>query len=513
MAEPKHFAVHGIPEGGTNSSPVNIGEREARSTHMYAFERAVKEAGVRGIMAAYHDIDGVPSSANHWLLSEVLCDDWGFEGMVVSDLAAVRLQVNKHNTAKDSREAIVNSLNAGLNMQFYDFPYEEFQREIIEAVKSGELPEKVLNQRVAEVLKVKFELGLFDNPYVAEGLIVERHHCEEHVALAKEAAQKSIIMLKNDNDVLPFSDKNIRRVTLIGEQGNLSLLGGYSPAQARGVTLYEAFKERFGDDVIIYFIENQVENDFKSIPNSALMPLSQRGNGVDALYYNNIDLEGEPSYSCVDSEISHYWHNLSPVPGVNRDMFSASWSGFVTIPTSGEYEFRVYGDDRSRLYLNGKLVVDQWTENKQTPTYKITLKTGDKLPIKVEYADIDLNARIKAEWRLVQEISEELFYNRVKSSIAKSDIVVLALGEIIDAVGEGKDRQNLNPAERDVRLLKIVEQSGPLQYRYAYLYFGGQSSNTKSLPSKCIRSTMLRLKYRALSLLQLASHQIYTLKS
>ncbi len=458
-AEPKHFAIHGIPEGGTNSSPVNIGEREARSTHMYAFERAVKEAGVRGIMAAYHDVDGVPSAANHWLLSEVLRDEWGFKGMVVSDLAAVRLLYNKHNTAHNSREAIVSSLSAGLNMQFYDFPYEEFQSGIVEAVKNGELSQSVLDERVADVLRVKFELGLFDNPYIEEGLIAQRHHCDEHRELAKQAAQKSIVMLKNENNSLPFDETKVDRITLIGEQGNLSLLGGYSPAQARGVTLYEALKNRFGDDVIIDFIENQVENNFKSIPNSALSPLSQMGNGVDALYYNNADLEGEPSYSCIDAEISHYWHNLSPVPGVNRDIFSAEWNGVVTAPTTGEYEFRVYGDDRSRLYLNNKLVVDQWDANRHAPTYKVNLRAGEKLPIKVEYAEIDLNAKISAEWRLTCEISEEVFYNRVKSSIAKSNVVILALGEIIDAVGEGKDRQNLNPTERDVRLLKIVEES------------------------------------------------------
>ncbi len=458
-AEPKHFAIHGIPEGGTNTSPVNIGEREARATHLYAFEKAVKEANVRGVMAAYHDIDGIPCASNKWLLSDILRDEWGFKGMVVADLAAIRIQLFRHATANNSREAIVSSLNAGLNMQFYDFPYDEFQGGIIEALERGELSEETLNSRVADVLRVKFELGLFDYPYIDDKLAPKLHHCDEHKALALEASHKSIILLKNEKNTLPFSN-DVKRITLIGEQGNLSLLGGYSPAQARGITLYEGLKQRFGADVEIDYIENQVENKFKSIPNSALYPQRGADNGVKAQYFNGSTLSGEAAYSTIDSEISHYWHNLSPVPGVNRDNFSVRWEGYVKIPTSGEYEFMLRGDDRARMYLGGELLIDQWEQLSTAMTCRRTLRAGELIPIKVEYAEEDLNAGIKMQWRLTAPVSEELFYDKVRSSVRKSDITILALGEIIDAVGEGKDRQNLNMSERDVRLLREVEKIG-----------------------------------------------------
>lgn len=460
VAEPKHFAVHGIPEGGTNSSPVNVGQREALSTHMYAFEKAVTEAKVRGIMAAYHDIDGVPCIANHWLLTDILRQKWGFKGMVVSDLGAVRLQINTHHTAKDPKDAIIKSLNAGLNMQFYDFPYDQFQSSIVEAVNSGELSMEMLDERVREVLKVKFELGLFDNPYITDDLAEQTHHCDAHKELALEASHKSIVMMKNDNNVLPFNEEGIKRITLIGEQGNLSLLGGYSPAQARGITLFEGLRQRFGDDVEIDFIENQVENKFKSIPNSALTPLDGEGYGVNAEYFNNPDVEGKPSYTTIDSEISHYWHNLSPVPGINRDNFSVRWEGYVTAPITGEYEFLVKANDLSRLYLDGKLVVDNWAAPNMSGTTLINLEKGQKVRIKAEYAELDVNAGIDVDWRVTQEFSEEEFFENVANSVRQSDITILALGEIADAVGEGKDRQDLNMSARDIKLLEIVKEVG-----------------------------------------------------
>ncbi|MFI3306360.1 MAG: glycoside hydrolase family 3 N-terminal domain-containing protein [Rikenellaceae bacterium] len=459
-AEPKHFGVHGIPEGGTNSSPVNIGEREARSTHLYAFERAVKEAGARGIMAAYHEIDGIPCSSNRWLLSDLLRDEWGFRGVVVADLGTIRLQVLRHQTAATPKEAVLNSLNAGLNVQFYDFPYDTFQSSIVEAVRDGILSEKILDERVADVLRLKFELGLFENPYIDDKNIEELHHCDTHRELALEASHKSIVLLKNEDNTLPFKGK-IRRITLIGEQGNLSLLGGYSPAQARGITLYEGLKQRFGKGVEIDYIENQVEDKFKSIPNSALFTTaSGEENGVIAEYFNNPKIEGAAAYRTIDSEVSHYWHNLSPVPGVNRDNFSARWSGYIRVPVSGEYEFELHADDCARLYINDKIVGDVWDKPKSTTLHRCYLRAGDMLPIRSEYAEVDHLAKMSLRWRLTKAVSEEELYNRVARSVAKSDITILALGEIIDAVGEGKDRQNLNMAERDVRLLEIVKQSG-----------------------------------------------------
>lgn len=459
-SEPKHFGIHGIPESGTNASSVNIGEREARSFHLYTFEKAVKEGHAQGVMAAYHDIDGIPCVANEWLLSKILREEWGFDGIVVSDLGAIRRQVNDHHTAVDTEDAVVKSLKAGLNMQFYDFPYDDFQKAVVEAVKNGTLDEAVLDSRVADVLRLKFRLGLFENPYTEDSLAVQAENNAEHKALALKAAQESLILLKNENNTLPFK-QDVKRITLVGELANQSLLGGYSPAQARGITVYEALKDKFGKNVRIDFIESQIEDSFKSIPNSVLYTEAGGENGVYVEFFNGIDLKGTPAYRSVDPEISHYWHNLSPVPGVNRDMFSARWKGGIKAPVTGEYEFKMSADNWSKLYLGGKLVIDQWDNGKNNGTYRIRLQAGQILPIQVEYAEIDDNAWTSIEWRLVgRTMSADALYNRVIASARTSDITIVVVGESMNLVGEGKDRQNLNMNERDVKLLQAVHASG-----------------------------------------------------
>lgn len=339
-------------------------------------------------------------------------------------------------------------------------PIHDFQKAVVEAVKNGTLDEAVLDSRVADVLRLKFRLGLFENPYTEDSLAVQAENNAEHKALALKAAQESLILLKNENNTLPFK-QDVKRITLVGELANQSLLGGYSPAQARGITVYEALKDKFGKNVRIDFIESQIEDSFKSIPNSVLYTEAGGENGVYVEFFNGIDLKGTPAYKSVDPEISHYWHNLSPVPGVNRDMFSARWKGVIKAPVTGEYEFKMSADNWSKLYLGGKLVIDQWDNGKNNGTYRIRLQAGQILPIQVEYAEIDDNAWTSIEWRLVgRTMSADALYNRVIASARTSDITIVVVGESMNLVGEGKDRQNLNMNERDVKLLQAVHASG-----------------------------------------------------
>jgi len=256
VAEPKHFALHGMPEGGSNEGPVLIGERDMRGTGLYVFEKAVKEGKARGIMAAYHEIDGIPCVANDWLLTTVLRNEWGFNGFVVADLGSIAKQKTNHHTVSTDEEAIVTALKAGLDMQFYDFKYEDFNRIIVDAVKSGKLPEKDLDRAVGGVLRVKFELGLFDNPYTDESLAGKVFHSDAHQALALDAARQSLILLKNENNILPLN-KNIKRITLVGNLADSTYVGGYSPAGARAIPVYEALKEKAGSNIKIDYVKSE----------------------------------------------------------------------------------------------------------------------------------------------------------------------------------------------------------------------------------------------------------------
>jgi beta-glucosidase len=462
-AEPKHFGIHGIPEGGSNTAPVYIGEREARSTHLYVFEKAVREAKARGIMAAYHDIDGIPCISSHWLLTQLLRDEWGFDGMVVTDLGAIRRLISPHFTAKDPKDAVTQAINAGLDMQFYDFDHEVFQKAVIEGVKDGSIFPKAFDRAVAAVLRIKFELGLFDNPYTDETLIHKVFHSDKHRELALEAGRKSIVLLKNEAGALPLDQQKIKKIALLGNLANTSSIGGYSPRGARGETVYEALRKRLGETCQISYLQGEVPTNFHEIPNSVLSnTVSQGKMGLYAEYFNNIAFEGNPVYTAIESDLSNTWYNLSPAPGVQIDNFSVRWSGTISTPTGGKYEFNLSSDDYCRLYIDNKLVVDNWggDSGRRNKSGSVFLVGARPTPIRIEYAELEENASIRVRWRLAEAANDLSYYAKITQTAASSDAVVIVLGETNQEVGEGKDRQNLNLRASDVRMLEAAQKSG-----------------------------------------------------
>jgi len=252
LAEPKHFAVHGIPEAGSNMAPVNIGEREARSTYLYVFEKAVKEGGAMGMMAAYSEIDGIPCVDNHWLLTDVLRKEWGFKGFVLSDLGAIKMSLNNHHVAANPADALAQTINAGLDMQFYDFPHDKFLAAMTQALNSGQLSVNSLNRAVSDVLRVKFMLGLFDHPYIDEDLLKKVNRTAESHAVALQAAQEGISLLKNEGSLLPIG-AGVHSLAVIGPLAQSTYLGGYANKQGKGVSIIDALHQRAGNDIDIKY--------------------------------------------------------------------------------------------------------------------------------------------------------------------------------------------------------------------------------------------------------------------
>jgi beta-glucosidase len=258
IAEPKHFAGHGSPEGGLNMSPVHAGEREVRSIMLKSFEPAVREGKAMGIMAAYHDIDGVPCTGNPWLLNKVLRDEWGFQGFVLSDLGAIRRLYDTHHVVDSSTNAVLLALNSGLDMQFYDFDHATFQNAIINGVKNGQVSEATLNQAVAHVLRVKFLLGLFDHPFVDENLDASARHCQTHNDLALEVARQSMCLLKNEGDLLPLK-KDLKRIAVIGPNANIARIGDYTEAahESSAQGMFEQIKQLISTNTEVLFSDGE----------------------------------------------------------------------------------------------------------------------------------------------------------------------------------------------------------------------------------------------------------------
>lgn len=226
IAEPKHFAGHGSPEGGTNMSPVHIGERELRMTMLKSFEPAFREGHAMSVMAAYHEIDGIPVTADPLLFETILRKEWGFKGFVLSDLGAIEHLYTIHHVAATPKNAVCLANHSGVDMQFYDFKHDVFSKALVDCVHDGSLPQSDLDAAVRSVLRVKFELGLFDHPMVDTTLNARVHRSKEHLTVSLESARQSMTLLKNDGPLLPLT-KQTRSIAVIGPNAAIARYGDY----------------------------------------------------------------------------------------------------------------------------------------------------------------------------------------------------------------------------------------------------------------------------------------------
>jgi beta-glucosidase len=226
VAEPKHFAGHGSPEGGTNTSPVHMGERELRSVMLKSFEPAFRDGHAMATMAAYHEIDGIPVTADPFLLKSVLRGEWGFQGFVLSDLGAIERLYKVHHVAATPKDAVCLAVRSGVDMQFYDFGHDVFQQALIDCVHENTLSTADLDRAVRSVLRVKFMLGLFDRPLVDPDLSDRTYRSQAHLAVSLRSARESMTLLKNDKGLLPLS-KSTSNIAVIGPNGNVARYGDY----------------------------------------------------------------------------------------------------------------------------------------------------------------------------------------------------------------------------------------------------------------------------------------------
>lgn len=252
VAEPKHLAGHGSPEGGTNTSPVHIGERELRSVMLESFEPAFREGHAIATMAAYHEIDGIPITADPFLLKTVLRDEWGFRGMVLSDLGAIQRLYKVHHVAATPKDAVCLAIRSGVDMQFYDFDHDVFQKALLDCLQEGTLPEADLDRAVAAVLRLKFSLGLFDRPFVDPALNQHTNRSQAHLDVSLESARESMTLLKNENHLLPLS-KSVRQVAVIGPNADVARYGDYEKeANGEHISLLQGVRSAVPKATVVF---------------------------------------------------------------------------------------------------------------------------------------------------------------------------------------------------------------------------------------------------------------------
>ena len=251
-ATAKHFAAHGEPEGGTNTAPANYSERVLRESFFVAFQAAIEEAHAGSVMASYNEIDGIPSHVNTWLLTNVLRQEWGFKGYVTSDGHGLQMLVETHHIAANFADAARQALAAGVD---YDLSDGAVYRTLLAQVKAGVVPESQIDRAVSDILYTKFRLGLFENPYVDPEYARQITNSPEHRELAEKTAEKAIVLLKNENNLLPLDLTKLNTIAVIGPNAADVHLGGYSREPAHGVSILDGIRERVGTAAKVVYAE------------------------------------------------------------------------------------------------------------------------------------------------------------------------------------------------------------------------------------------------------------------
>jgi beta-glucosidase len=305
VCTPKHFVANFAGDGGRDSYPVHFSTRILKEVYFPAFKASIERANALSIMAAYNSLDGIPCSCNKWILTDVLRKEWGFKGFVVSDYWSVLHIYTKHKVAETKSEAAKKALEAGLDMEL---PESECFEELAELVKEGKLSEETIDEAVRRILRVKFWLGLFEEPYVNPEYAEKICDCEEHRRLSLEAAREAIVLLKNDG-ILPLK-KDIKSIAIIGPNADKARFGGYSGYGVKVVTPLEGVRNKVSKNTRVCFAEGCNLTDTSKEGFKAALKIARNCEVAVIFVGNSVpETEGEERDRC----------NLE-LPGVQTDL-------------------------------------------------------------------------------------------------------------------------------------------------------------------------------------------------
>jgi beta-glucosidase len=458
ITTPKHFIAN-VGDGGRDSYPIHINERLLEEIYFAPFKACFEKGGSRSVMTSYNSLDGIACSANSWLLQEKLKKQWGFDGFVISDANAVGGEVVLHNTAKDYPESGQHAISNGLDVIFQtEYKHHEL---FMPPFLTGGIDSNKINEAVARVLKAKFELGLFENPYV----IIQKEVAAppQQKIIAKQAALESIVLLKNDpragqkEKLLPIS-KNIRSIAVIGVDATEARLGGYSGPGNNKVSILEGIKQKVGSNSKVLFAPGcgRITNNYVVVPSKQLT--YNNSQGLQAEYFNNITLNGVASKTRVDKTIDFRWTLFAPDPSVPVDFYSVRWTGKLVSPATGKYKIGLEGNDGYRLYINHKLIIDNWKKQTyQTSVADYSFEKGKDYDIRIEFFEANGNATIKLIWNVGVADDWKKKIQEAVMIAKQADVAIVTVG--INE-GEFQDRAMLSLPRHQEELITAVAATG-----------------------------------------------------
>lgn len=470
IATPKHYAVHSGPEPERHAFDAVTNNRDLYDTYLPAFEACIKEAGAFSVMCAYNRYMGEACCGSPRLLQKILRADWGFQGYVVSDCGAIADIFEYHKISKTGAEAAALAVKSGTDLNCGSV----YQSALLEAVQQKLLPEEEINTAVRRLFTARFKLGMFDPPELVKyaGIPFEVNDSPEHRQLSLRAAQESIVLLKNENNLLPLK-QDLKRIAVIGPTANsyLMLLGNYHGTPSRYVTPLRGIQNKAGRTTEVVYAHgcDLIEED-KIIHNLSSENLSAGGKpGLQAEYFRSTNLEGEPFFTKIDPIDNANWIYGTRLPNLRKEpKFSIRWSGMFTAPETGDYKFTITGDDGYRLFLDGKAIIENWTEHDAaaSKSNRLHLEKGKAYPLRLEFFHNSGRPQLFVQWELLNFD----YFNQAIALAKRAEVVIFAGGITAQLEGEemrvdyegfrGGDRTNLDLPNVQERLLKALHATG-----------------------------------------------------
>lgn len=458
ITTPKHFLAN-VGDGGRDSYPIDFNFRLLEEVHLPPFRASIHKGGARSIMTSYNSLDGSPCTAHDYLLNDILKKQMNFKGFIISDASAVGGANVLHYTASDYPDASAKAINSGLDVIFQtDFDHHKL---FIPPFLDGHISMKTIDEAVARVLRVKFEMGLFENPYVDESQVYRWNNIPENKQLAREASRKSMVLLQNNNNTLPLS-KYPKTIALIGTDALEGRLGGYSGPGNGVVNILQGLTNKTGDASRILYHPGcgREAKEFNTVPaeNLFFLEKGKRTQGLKAEFFNNINCSGIPTVSRMDKQLSYRWTLYGPDPAINFDFFSARWTGTIKSPQTGMFKIGLEGNDGYRLYLDGKLIIDNW--KKQSYGHRLAefyFEKDKEYDLKVEFFESSGSAWFRMVWNVGLETNYTQAIEQAVETARQAETAIVVVG--IEE-GEGRDRALLSLPGHQEQLIKSIAATG-----------------------------------------------------
>jgi len=472
LATSKHFAVHSGPESTRHSVDVHASLHDMEDTYLPAFRATVMEAHAGSVMCAYNSLNGQPACANTTLLQDFLRHDWNFEGYVVSDCGAVGDISAHHHFTETPEQGVAVAIKTGMDIICGNPRTRgaEDREAILKAAKEGLVSQSDLDRALRRLFTARFKLGMFDPPALVPYSRISRtdFDTEEHHKVALQAARESLVLLKNQGNLLPLKQAP-KTIAVIGPDADSleALVGNYNGTPSKPVTILSGIRNRFSDSKVNYFEGSGLIGPVTfPIPASALFTDDTKAeHGLKAEYFSTIDLQGPVFLTRTDPRIDFVWKEAGMSETLPKN-FSVRWTGVLVPPETGDYSIVFNGDDGYRVWVDGNLLFEDWgVHPREARTKAITLEKGHAYAVKIEYFETTRGAQAHLLWTPPGDPAMEAV-----DAARNSDLVIIAMGLSPTIEGEemkvqvegfsGGDRTKLALPQPQEQLLERVVALG-----------------------------------------------------